>query len=541
MKIGWAELWDSWGDIIGAIFMPIGVVFALSIGIIFLTLTIDNLNPADQVKSAQVEKEFGFTRVPSNDDMVIYQLTPATEVAYKIPQESYSLSMFLDFFTYILVNLFAIGLVWILFFTAMKSSKFLWEIGWKIDSTGRKILWSLPIIPLPWGWKVGVSTAFGTGYGSLLGKATEEVLETTRKMNEESMNKFFGDTKVDVLNEKQKWSIVESFYQGDGSRKSIQDAAASMLWKAYNEWDNAYEYQVVDEIIKQATDDAKKKKATKLMIEQLKNAPSKEAAQEIVRKWWGLRIDQATDPEAYKLIAWLWNLEIKDAQNTINYKLLIDKNGKITTEGLEEATWKKLDNKQVDDLLSSYLDLKNTATLEAITLKVWGDPYDESIRTALSARVLKDKLDIGEKMLSDIMTSTDKKKRLEWRSGDGELQKQLTSNIEKKWGRKDAWGDTYIKVIVDGTNKKLVYDQDRVLSAKPQGVSNQTREWRVDSKTISELNGIIQGEWAKLNDADPADKAKGTQRNDYFTSHSIAKDSKMYVWSGSTKQYEEKP
>jgi len=42
---------------------------------------------------------------------------------------------------------------------------------------------------------------------------------------------------------------------------------------------------VVDEIIKQATDDAKKKKATKLMIEQLKNAPSKEAAQEIVRKW----------------------------------------------------------------------------------------------------------------------------------------------------------------------------------------------------------------------------------------------------------------
>jgi len=38
----------------------------------------------------------------------------------------------------------------------------------------------------------------------LLGKATEEVLETTRKMNEESMNKFFGDTKVDVLNEKQK-------------------------------------------------------------------------------------------------------------------------------------------------------------------------------------------------------------------------------------------------------------------------------------------------------------------------------------------------
>lgn len=277
------------------------------------------------------------------------------------------------------------------------------------------------------------------------------------------------------------------------------------------------------------------------MIEQLKNAPSREAAQEIVRRWWGLRIDQTNNPEAYKLIDWLWNLEIKDEQNTINYKLLIDKNGKITTEGLENPTWKKLDNKQVDDLLSSYLDPQNTSTFEANALKAWGDPYDESIRTALSTRVVKDKLDISEKILSDIIASTDKKKRLEWRSRDSELQQQLTSNIEKLWGRKDAWEDNYIKIVADGANKKLLYDQDRVLSAKPQGVSNQTREWRVDTKTISELNGTIQGELAKLNGADPADKAKETKRNDYFTSHSILKSSKTYVWNGNTKQYEEKP
>jgi len=58
-----------------------------------------------------------------------------------------------------------------------------------------------------------------------------------------------------------------------------------VLGKGYNEADNTYEYQIVDEIIKQATDDTKKKKAAQLMSEQLKAAPNKEAVQEIVKRW----------------------------------------------------------------------------------------------------------------------------------------------------------------------------------------------------------------------------------------------------------------
>lgn len=354
------------------------------------------------------------------------------------------------------------------------------------------------------------------------------------------MNKLFGDEKIELLDDKQKSSIVSSFYQWDGSSKSIQDAAANVLGKGYNEADNTYEYQIVDEIIKQATDDTKKKKAAQLMSEQLKAAPNKEAVQEIVKRWWWLRIDQATAPEAYRLIEGIGTLEIKDAQSTINYKLLIDKNGKITTEGLEAVGGKKLGDKELGTLLDSYLDPKNTESFEASSVKSWADPYDASLRSALSQKVWKTHSDISEKIVFDISKSADKKKRCEWWLEDSDLEKQLTQYIDKQWGWKDMWEGYYLKTIWEGTTKKVVYDQDRVLNIKPQGVSSQTWEWRVWSKSLDEINTTIRDETTKLNSSDPNDTAKKKARADYFAGHDIAKDSKTYAWNSTSQQYEEK-
>ena len=83
-----------------------------------------------------------------NKNSVLY-ITPTLETEVILPTESYGLSIFMDLFGYIVINLFAIGLMRFLFFVAMKSSKTLGEIGGRIDEFGRNVMGSLPIVPIP--------------------------------------------------------------------------------------------------------------------------------------------------------------------------------------------------------------------------------------------------------------------------------------------------------------------------------------------------------------------------------------------------------
>ena len=54
----------------------------------------------------------------------------------------------MDRFSWLMINFFAIGLMRMIFFAALKASKLGEEIGGKVESFGKNVFQTLPILPI---------------------------------------------------------------------------------------------------------------------------------------------------------------------------------------------------------------------------------------------------------------------------------------------------------------------------------------------------------------------------------------------------------
>ncbi len=159
---GFLKLWklDEWlsiKSVTGIIFAPVVSVAALSLSLIFMTALLNGFNSNNPNDLARFEKTLWIEKIKAidpdkNDAMKIWW-------AGSIEFTKLGLWNTLDRFSWLLVNFFAIGLMWMVVFAAIKSNK-LWEkIWWSVEKFGANMFQTLPIIPM---WEGNKNVGIGS-------------------------------------------------------------------------------------------------------------------------------------------------------------------------------------------------------------------------------------------------------------------------------------------------------------------------------------------------------------------------------------------
>ncbi len=204
---------DSISWLVSAIFMPVIVVFALSMSLVFLTLTTEVMSPANVEESEKFRWAFDIEKI-DEANVTIYKLPPTNnELHFKKPDKFYGGSMFRDFFAYIFINLVAIGMMWMLYFTALKSRSAMKEKVWAREKQAKSFATSLPVVPVPGWWKVGLWTAFNANPNDrrwLLWTAVGGYQDKLLREENAAISEMTSDKKVD---ENEKEATYNHFWQ----------------------------------------------------------------------------------------------------------------------------------------------------------------------------------------------------------------------------------------------------------------------------------------------------------------------------------------
>lgn len=158
---GFLKLWklDEWlsiKSVTGIIFAPVVSVAALSLSLIFMTALLNGLNSNNPNDLARFEKSLWIEKINT-----INQKNDAIKIWWAGIIEFTKLNLWntLDRFSWLLVNFFAIGLMWMVVFAAIKSNK-LWEkIWWSVEKFGANMFQTLPIIPM---WEGNKNVGIGS-------------------------------------------------------------------------------------------------------------------------------------------------------------------------------------------------------------------------------------------------------------------------------------------------------------------------------------------------------------------------------------------
>jgi hypothetical protein len=129
--------------VISLLLLPVVVTFTISLSIVFLSSLSEWL-----------------TKNGSSEAMWIYQRTEWTYKCYDVAITSICLDMpgqdigtgIFDYFSWMIMNLFGIWLMWFAVMAALKSSEFTAKVAGTIETLGKDMMMSANFIPIP-GWK----------------------------------------------------------------------------------------------------------------------------------------------------------------------------------------------------------------------------------------------------------------------------------------------------------------------------------------------------------------------------------------------------
>lgn len=143
----------SMKNIIWLIFAPVIPVFVLWIAILFLqTLSNQFLNPSNQWE----RKSFGIDIVQYADEQIsCASIRWAMEFCYESQWEETWTSIYANLFSWLLVNIFAIWLVWTLITLSFRWNDITQWVVNTVTKTATSIAGNIPFIPIPWAWAWG--------------------------------------------------------------------------------------------------------------------------------------------------------------------------------------------------------------------------------------------------------------------------------------------------------------------------------------------------------------------------------------------------
>ncbi len=135
-------------NIIWIIFSPVLPIFVLGLSIIFLqALSQRFYDPANQGS----RESFGITiQHDEKEQMSCATIWGAMDFCYESQSDDSGGSIYANLFAWLLVNIFAIGLIWSLIKLSFKWNDFTSGVVNSIVKTAGTVAWSIPIVPLPW-------------------------------------------------------------------------------------------------------------------------------------------------------------------------------------------------------------------------------------------------------------------------------------------------------------------------------------------------------------------------------------------------------
>ena len=170
------------------IFAPVVTVAALSISLIFMTALISGFKSGDnQHISSAVSQNLQIQSIPAQPGNQAFQMG-STSLEFKNFDRGWNL----DRLSRLIVNFFAIWLLWTIVFAAIKANSLGEKIGGGIQDFGGKFFSTLPVLPIgQWGERVWVGSAFNVGRNVVSNMIPEKLwqLETNQ---EKKLEKIFN-------------------------------------------------------------------------------------------------------------------------------------------------------------------------------------------------------------------------------------------------------------------------------------------------------------------------------------------------------------
>lgn len=156
---GFKVWWDkaSLSSILWLIFLPVSAVFAVSISLVFMSLLI---NASPQTSDSWNIKwdnlaNFGLELVSTEGDTKCYKTVLWNKICIETANTESWMSFALNNFSWLIINLLWVALMWTIVFASLKTSKITNNIVSWVEKFATSTMKTLPIIPAPW-WALSV-------------------------------------------------------------------------------------------------------------------------------------------------------------------------------------------------------------------------------------------------------------------------------------------------------------------------------------------------------------------------------------------------
>lgn len=203
MKIWWAEV-NAW-SILWLIFAPVLPVFAISISIIILQTLQLAMKPA--IDNDNKTRDFLWiviTPDPNNQNTSCMNFWWLQTTCLDKGSEVSGWSGFANFLPWLFVNIFAIGLMWMMVKVAISGSKLTWKIWWDIMDLWSKALGSIPLIKL-WGTWIGAS-ALSNIPNKMYNTTSRQLDQYVRAQDNELGKKLWFESETPTPTNTNSWS-----------------------------------------------------------------------------------------------------------------------------------------------------------------------------------------------------------------------------------------------------------------------------------------------------------------------------------------------
>ena len=185
------DLWGKIGDIgkqidivniIKVVFAPVITVFALSMGLIFLTALMSTYKNTPEGSQNTIMAGMGISQTKwtagdTYDTMNIF----GTILKYPKSMNTYAGATG-DWFSWMLLCFSGIGIMWFILFAAIGASGTIWAAGKAIKEFGENAIKTAPI-PIPWIGKVGIGTLGKEAFGANAGENLTKMRDNSKFVN----------------------------------------------------------------------------------------------------------------------------------------------------------------------------------------------------------------------------------------------------------------------------------------------------------------------------------------------------------------------
>lgn len=171
--------------VVGIVFAPVITVAALSLSLIFMSVLTNRLSPTDPTVQTKFDESFNISRIEStnNNEGDTFDFLGIAQFQFSKLARWETM----DRFSWLLINFFAIALLWMIVFAAIKSNKLGEKIWWGIETFWSYVFQTVPILPVPWlGGNVWVQSM-----AKVLGDAPSKKLQAMQQADSELVNDWF--------------------------------------------------------------------------------------------------------------------------------------------------------------------------------------------------------------------------------------------------------------------------------------------------------------------------------------------------------------